>query len=568
MRASNLYAPTLREIPAEAEIVSHQLMLRAGMINKVAAGMYAYLPLAWRTMKKIMDIIREEMDAVGGQELSLPIVQPAEIWQKSGRWSVYGAEMWRIRDRHNREFCLGPTHEEIITMQIKQGIRSYKQLPQRPYQIATKFRDERRPRFGLMRGREFMMKDMYSFDRNEEGLETSYQLLYQAYGNIFSRCGLNFRPVEAASGAIGGSGSHEFMALAESGEAEILFCNQCDYAASVEIASVPVRAEKYSGPLAQVEIVATPNCQTVEEVAAFLGQPTSQVVKSMCYHLEEGLALVLIRGDRQINEEKLSAVLGMGELNFATDEEMRAAGLVPGYIGPVGVKNIKIIADNEVPLVANQITGAGQEGYHKTGINYGRDYQADILTDLRIVEAGEQCPHCSGTLQSARGIEVGQVFKLHTKYSDALGCSYLDENGKEQPMVMGCYGIGVGRTMAAVIEQNNDEYGIIWPVAVAPYEAVIVPVNDKDPVFTEKSEELYQAMLKAKIEVVLDDRKERGGVKFNDADLIGYPFRVTVGNKTKNDGLVEIKIRATGEVIDLPIEEAAAFLKEKIAAAK
>jgi prolyl-tRNA synthetase len=552
----------MREVPAEAEIISHKLMLRAGMIHKEAAGIYTYLPLAWRSMKKIMQIIREEMDAAGGQELFMSTAHPAEIWQQSGRWQVYGAELWRLQDRHGRDFCLAPTHEEMITLNVKNIARSYRQLPQLLYQIQTKFRDERRPRFGLMRGREFIMKDLYSFDRDEAGLDASYQAMYQAYSNIFHRCGLRFRPVEADSGAIGGKGSHEFMALAESGEAEILYCTSCDYAASSEIAATPPQGTGSGEELKEVEDVYTPDCITVEDVANFLGVTPDRVVKTMCYQADDRLVLVLIRGDRQINEIKLKNILDCFELQFAPDEAIRAAGLVPGYLGPVGVKEIKIIADSEVPLMVNHECGGGRESHHFLNINPGRDYQIDLVDDIRLVRDGEPCPHCGKALAMARGIEVGQVFKLHTKYSKVLGARYADENGQEKDMVMGCYGIGVGRTMAAVIEQNHDDGGIIWPMAVAPYQVIVIPVNDRDSELMALAEKLYQELLRQKIEAVLDDRPERPGVKFNDADLLGYPFRVTIGKKAKEEQLLELKERATGEVRFLPFTETVEFLKQ------
>jgi len=561
MRASRLYAQTLRELPAEAEIASHQLMLRAGMLRKVAAGIYTYMPLSWRVMKKIMNIIREEMDAIDGQELFMPAVQPAELWQLSGRWDVYGAELWRVQDRHGRDFCLGPTHEEMITSHIKADIRSYKQLPLRPYQIQSKYRDERRPRFGLMRGREFLMKDMYSFDCDEAGLEVSYQLAYDAYTNIFNRCGLNFRPVEADSGAIGGKGSHEFMALAETGEAEILYCDTCSYAASTEIASVPAEecAEEEMRPL---EAVATPDCATIEAVANYLNLPAAKTIKSLCYKADGELVLVMLRGDRQLNEIKLKNALDCCELEFATDEELIAAGINKGYIGPNSAAKMRIIVDLEVTLMRNQVTGGDRHGYHCLNVNIGRDYKYNTAADLRMVDEGECCPRCGGGhLLKARGIEVGQVFKLRTKYSEKMGANFVDEKGEEHPMVMGCYGIGVGRTMAAVIEQSNDENGIIWPVAIAPYQVVVVPVNDKDEELVECAECLYTELQKERIEVVLDDRKERPGVKFNDADLIGYPVRITVGKKLKEEKLLEVKVRSTGEVSYIPVEDAAACIK-------
>jgi len=567
---SQIYAPTLRETPAEAEIISHQLMLKAGLIHKVAAGIYTYLPLGWRSMKKIMQIIREEMDAVGGQELFLPTVHPAELWLESGRWQVYGAELWRVKDRHERDFCLAPTHEEVITSHMRNDIRSYKQLPQRPYQIQTKFRDERRPRFGLMRGREFIMKDLYSFDRDEESLDVSYRLLHQAYTNIFSRCGLTFRPVEADSGAIGGKGSHEFMALANTGESEIVYCHNCDYAASDEIAPLVPQGTGVGEELQAIKEVETPDCKTVEDVARFLGVASDRMVKSMCYwvwHKDESeeVLLVLIRGDRQINEVKLKNTLDCLELRFATEEEVRHIGLEPGYCGPVGLQNnVRVVADAEVPLMVNHECGGGRKDFHNLNVNYGRDYRADIVADIALVQAGCPCPTCGAPLDSARGIEVGQIFKLHTKYSSVLGARYVDEQGIEHDMVMGCYGIGVGRTMGAVIEQHHDEYGIIWPMSVAPYQVVIVPVNDKDEFLTTEADKLYQELSRRRVEVVLDDRRERPGVKFNDADLLGFPLRLTLGKKTSQSGIVELKLRASGEVRELPLSEAADAVCELI----
>jgi prolyl-tRNA synthetase len=560
---SQIYAPTLREIPAEAEIISHQLMLKAGLIRKVAAGIYSYLPLGWRSMKKIMDIIREEMDAAGGQEMNMPVAHPAELWLESGRWQVYGAELWRLKDRHERDFCLAPTHEEVVTSHLRNDIRSYKQLPQRPYQIQTKFRDERRPRFGLMRGREFIMKDLYSFDRDEAGLEVSYQLMHQAYSNIFRRCGLTFRPVEADSGAIGGKGSHEFMALAGSGESEIVYCHNCDFAASDEIAPlVPsgTGAGEEARPRREVE---TPDCKTVEDVARYLGVASDRMVKSMCYwawHKDESeeVLLVLIRGDRQINEIKLKNTLDCLELRFATEEEVRRCGMEPGYCGPVDLKDgIRVVADAEVPLMVNHECGGGRKDFHFLDVNFGRDYRADIVADIALVQKGCACPVCGQPLDSARGIEVGQIFKLRIKYSSVLGARYVDEQGAEQDMVMGCYGIGVGRTMGAVIEQHHDERGIIWPMSVAPYQVVIVPVNDKDEFLTGEAEKLYTELLRRRVEVVLDDRRERSGVKFNDADLLGFPLRTTLGKKTSESGLVELKLRESSEVRELPLSEAA-----------
>lgn len=549
MRVSKLYAPTLREVPAEAEVVSHQLMLRAGFMRKAAGGIYTYLPLAWRVLKKIERIVREEMDAKGSQELLMPIVQPAEIWQESGRWDVYGAEMFRLQDRHNRCFCLGPTHEEMVTTLIRGDVRSYRQLPLSVYQIQNKYRDERRPRFGLMRGREFIMKDAYSFDRDEAGLDKSYQDMYDAYTNIFTRCGLNFRPVEADSGAIGGSGSHEFMVIADSGEAEIVFCTSCDYAANVEKAELfPLEAQE-EAMLTKEEVV-TPDCKTIADVCAYLKLPVDHSVKAVAYNSEKGLILCFVRGDHEVNEIKVINTCGVIDLEMATEEQLAAAGTVGGYMGPVGIDNKKVIVvvDATVMKMHNVCCGANKEGYHFINVNPGRDFIPTYVADIRLIQEGDPCPHCGGEVSKARGIEVGQVFKLFTKYSSALKATYLDENGKEQPMVMGCYGVGVSRTMAAAIEQNYDDNGIIWPIEIAPYHVLVVPVNTKDEASAAKAEEIYMQLKKVGLETVIDDRNERPGVKFKDADLIGYPLRVVVGPKTLTEGKLEVKIRKTGEI--------------------
>jgi len=545
MRVSKLYAPTLREVPAEAEVVSHQLMLRAGFMRKAAGGIYTYLPLAWRVLKKIERIVREEMDAKGSQELLMPIVQPAEIWQESGRWDVYGAEMFRLQDRHNRCFCLGPTHEEMVTTLIRGDVRSYRQLPLSVYQIQNKYRDERRPRFGLMRGREFIMKDAYSFDQD----------MYDAYTNIFTRCGLNFRPVEADSGAIGGSGSHEFMVIADSGEAEIVFCTSCDYAANVEKAELfPLEAQE-EAMLTKEEVV-TPDCKTIADVCAYLKLPVDHSVKAVAYNSEKGLILCFVRGDHEVNEIKVINTCGVIDLEMATEEQLAAAGTVGGYMGPVGIDNKKVIVvvDATVMKMHNVCCGANKEGYHFINVNPGRDFTPTYVADIRLIQEGDPCPHCGGEVSKARGIEVGQVFKLFTKYSSALKATYLDENGKEQPMVMGCYGVGVSRTMAAAIEQNYDDNGIIWPIEIAPYHVLVVPVNTKDEASAAKAEEIYMQLKKVGLETVIDDRKERPGVKFKDADLIGYPLRVVVGPKTLTEGKLEVKIRKTGEIRYLPLD--------------
>ena len=567
MRVSKMFAPTLREVPAEAEVVSHQLLLRAGFMRKSTNGMYSYLPLAWRVLKKIENIVREEMDNAGAQEIMMPIMQPAEIWQESGRWGAYGAEMIRLKDRHNREYCLGPTHEEMVTTLIKGDVRSYRQLPMNVYQIQDKFRDERRPRFGLMRSRDFIMKDAYSFDRDEAGLDVSYKSMYDAYTNVFNRCGLTFRPVEADSGAIGGSGSHEFMVIAESGEAEIVYCTECDYAANVEKAEMHVIEAADEAALERAE-VETPNCKSIADVCAYLNMPVEKSVKAVAYKSEKGLILCFVRGDHEVNEVKVINTCNVLEVEMADENMLVEAGTCGGYMGPVGIdpEKVMVVVDHSVMQMHNFCCGANKEGYHMVNVNPGRDFTPTFVADIRLIQEGDPCPHCGGKVAKARGIEVGQVFKLFTKYSAAMNCTFLDENGKENPMVMGCYGIGVSRTMAACIEQNNDKDGMIWPVAIAPYEVLFVPVNTKDEASTAKAEEIYEVLKKAGVEAVIDDRNERPGVKFKDADLIGYPLRVVVGPKTLAEGNIEVKARRTGEVAMLPVDgDYVAAIKEMLA---
>jgi prolyl-tRNA synthetase len=543
MYFSHLFAPTLREVPAEAEVVSHQLLVRAGFIRKSSSGVYTYLPLAWRVIKKISAIVREEMNKAGGQEILMPIMQPAEIWLESGRWQVYGKELFRLQDRHERDFCLSPTHEELVTDLVRSNVSSYRQLPLFLYQIQNKYRDERRPRFGLMRGREFIMKDLYSFDRDEEGLEITYRKMYQAYQTIFKRCGLDFRPVEADSGAIGGSVTHEFMVLAESGEAQIVYCSNCDYAANVEIAPC-FPSENSKEPLQEREKVATPSQTTIEEVAGFLKIPAHKLIKTLFYQADQEIIAALVRGDRMINEIKLQKLHPALTLEMASAEKVKEiTGCRPGFVGPVSLKNIKIYADEEIKTMVNAVCGANEEGYHLINVQPHQDFNVFAYGDLRMSEAGEACPHCHAALKTARGIEVGQVFKLGTKYSEALGAKYSDEQGQEKLMVMGCYGIGISRTMAAAVEQNYDDEGIIWPIAIAPYHVVIIPVSIKDDLLWEKSLEIYRALREKGIEVILDDRDERAGVKFKDADLIGYPIRLTVGKKFKEEEKIELKLR-------------------------
>ena len=550
MRTTNLYAPTLREVPAEAEVKSHQLMLRAGMIRKAAGGLYTYMPLAWRTIKKIEAIIRDEMDKAGGQEISMPIVQPAEIWQESGRWSVYGDEMWRVKDRHGRGFCLGPTHEEMVTTLIRDEVRSYKQLPLSLYQIQNKYRDERRPRFGLMRSREFIMKDMYSFDKDVEGMNVSYKKMYDAYTNVFNRCGLEFRPVEADNGAIGGGHSHEFTVLAEAGESNIAYCSECDYAASDEKAELKVIASAEE-EMKELEKVSTPDAHTIEKVAEYLNLPLDKTIKAVAFQTDTNeLVLAFVRGDHEVNDVKvINLIEGAIELRMADEEAITAAGGVAGFMSPIGIKEgTKIVVDATVMGMYNACAGANEKDFHFINVNPKRDFKDVIVADIRMIKEGDACPHCGAPVKMTRGIEAGQVFTLGTKYSESLHATCLDENGKEKPLQMGCYGIGVGRTMAAAVEQNNDADGIIWPRSIAPYEAIVVPVNAKNEDQMAVAEEIYQGLLAQGVDAIIDDRKERAGVKFKDADLIGYPMRITVSPKALEEGSVEVKIRRSGEV--------------------
>jgi len=566
MRFSQLFAPTLRETPAEAEVVSHQLMLRAGLIRKATGGVYSYLPLALRVLKKIEKIVREEMDAKGGQELAMPIIQPAEMWQETGRWSVYGEEMFRLQDRHDRKFCLGPTHEEMITTLVRGDVRSYRQLPLMLYQIQNKYRDEIRPRFGLMRGREFIMKDLYSFDRDEAGLDESYNKMYDAYSRIFTRCGLTFRAVEADSGAIGGSGSHEFMVIAESGEAGIVYCGKCDYAANDEKAELHPICPPSEEQL-PLDEKATPGMKTIAEVSQFLSTSPEKTIKTLAYRTDTGtLVLALVRGDHEVNEIKLLNKVGCIQLDMANEEAItHTLGSRAGYIGPVGLtnkENIIIVADATVMNMNNAVCGANKLDTHYINVNPGRDFKPSIVTDLRLIQANDPCPHCGAPVKTARGIEVGQVFKLFTKYSTALQATFIDVDSKEKPMVMGCYGVGVSRTMAAAIEQNYDQNGIIWPAPIAPYHAVVIPVSSKDEKQMALAEKIYAELNASGLEAILDDRNERPGVKFKDADLIGYPIKIIIGPKAINENLIETKVRRTGEVFYYSQEEYLSNIKE------
>ena len=544
MKMSKALVPTLRDNPSEADIVSHQLLVRAGFIRKSAAGLYHYLPLGKRVLQKIENIVREEMDAAGCQELLMPIVQPAELWLETGRWHAYGAEMFKVTDRHDRQFCLGPTHEEMITDLVRNEVSSYRQLPLRLYQIQNKYRDEKRPRFGLIRGREFVMKDMYSFDRDPAGLDQAYWDMYQAYTNIFNRCGLNFRPIEADGGAIGDSQTHEFTALAETGENTVVYCEHCGYAANIEIAPCPAPAVNDSAESAlAMEKVYTPDSKTIEAVGAFLQVPAEKCIKTLFFQADDEIICVLARGDHEVNDVKVQRVHPCLSLEMAEEADVeKLVGCTFGSLGPVGLNNVKIYADLAVEQMVNLVCGANEEAYHFVNVNPGRDFQVTGYYDLRMLKEGEACPKCGKICQSARGIEVGQIFKLGTEYSEALGATYLDENGKEQVIHMGCYGVGVSRTMAAAIEQNHDDNGMIWPKTIAPYHVVVVPISAKDEAQMAIAEQLYGDLQKRGIEVMLDDRNERPGVKFKDADLIGYPVRITVGKKAVEEQVIRVQI--------------------------
>lgn len=559
MLASRLYSPTLREIPADAVVVSHQYMLKAGMMRKISNGLYAFLPLAWRSIRKIEDIIREEMAKIGCQEIMMPIVQPAELWQETGRWAVFGPEMFKLKDRHDHEYCLGPTHEELITALTRMDTSSYKQLPVSLFQIQNKYRDEKRPRFGLMRSREFIMKDAYTFDADEEGLDKQYKLMFDAYTRIFTRCGLHFRPVIADTGAIGGSGSHEFEVIADAGEADIVYCTSCDFAANVE-AVQPKAVSQHIHNDKEKELVSTPGQHTISMVCEYLHAPVSQSIKAVVYKLDDKVVLAMVRGDHEVNEVRLQNIYHAVNVGMASDEDLKACGLTAGYISPIGLKTsdkFDIVVDASVMEMEDACCGGNQKDMHYIHVNPKRDFPNVRVDTIRLIDTHDVCPVCGGHIEMKKGIEVGQVFKLGTKYSEALGCNFLDQNGKSHPMVMGCYGIGVTRTVAASIEQNHDEDGIIWPINIAPYEAVIVPFNTKDEEVMKAAKELYEALNTSRDEIVLDDRKGRAGPKFKDADLIGYPVRVTIGKKLKENGTVEIKIRRTGEVIEVPFAEAA-----------
>lgn len=558
MKMSNMLVSTLREVPAEAEIDSHKLMLRAGMIRKMAAGIYNYMPIGLKVLKNIEEIVREEMNTAGAQEFLASAVLPAELWQESGRWDVYGDEMFRLKDRNNRDFCLGPTHEEVFTDIARNEIKSYKQLPVNLYQIQTKYRDERRPRFGIMRSREFIMKDAYSFDKDQAGLDVSYDKMHDAYVKIFNRCGIDAKCVEADSGAIGGANSAEFMVKSEVGEDDVVFCSACDYAANIEKAeATPEKAEVEE--LLEMEKVSTPDSRGIYEVSEFLKVSPKKTVKLLMFNVDGKIVGVVVRGDREVNEVKVAnAAQASGDIIMASNEEYtKATNCEPGFGGPVGIKVDLLLVDEEVANMYNMILGANETGYHLKNVNYGRDFEG-VVGDFRKIESGEKCPKCGSEVTIARGTEVGHIFKLGTKYSAAMNATFIDENGKNVPFVMGCYGIGVTRTMASIIEQHHDENGIIWPLSVAPYHVSVIPVNIKDEAQMKIANKLYDELRKIGVDAILDDRNERPGVKFKDSELIGIPMRVTVGKKI-TDGEVEFKLR-DGEMEVIKIE----YVLEKV----
>ncbi|MGH7801889.1 MAG: proline--tRNA ligase [Thermodesulfobacteriota bacterium] len=561
MRYSKLFLPTLKEDPADAEVISHKLMVRAGMIRKVAAGIYNYLPLGLRSIRKFENIVREEMNRAGAIELLLPLVLPAEMWKESGRWDKYGRELLRFKDRAEREFCLGPTHEEIITDIVRKEVRSYKQLPITLYQIQTKFRDEIRPRFGVMRAREFIMKDAYSFDADDEGADKSYWAMYNAYCKIFERCGLEFRPVLADTGNIGGNFSHEFMVLAPTGEDVIMSCNSCEYAANLEFAEIGEREER--GRVIErgkeektVHEVYTPGLKTVEQVASFLKVEPDSLIKTLIIETDNKPVAALVRGNHELSLVKLKKAIGAEIVEFATPKRIEEVTKGPlGFSGPIGIK-LKVIADRSIKDIRNAVTGANKIDYHLINVSLGRDFQVNQFADIRVASDGDWCARCTdGFLRSSRGIEVGHVFKLGTRYSESMNATFVDANGKERYFIMGCYGIGIGRTVAAAIEQNYDENGIVLPLSLAPYEVIVLPLNMKDTQIKSVAENVYRKLVSLGVEVIIDDREGSAGIKFKDADLIGIPIHVTVGPKTLKEGAVEIKLRKGGISRKVKIEE-------------
>ena len=565
MRYSQMLIPTTRETPAEAEVVSHQLLLRAGFIRKLTSGLYTYLPLGLLALQKVENIVRQEMNRAGAQELLMPMVQPADLWQESGRWTEYGPELLRFQDRHGRDYCLGPTHEEVITDLAGRELHSYRQLPVNLYQIQTKFRDEIRPRFGLMRGREFVMKDAYSFDAGDEAASESYTKMFAAYNRIFNRCGLEFRPVEADSGSIGGSFSHEFMVLADTGEDTLVICRECDYAANEEKARVVLpEPGTMEQELQECRKVETPGMKKVDRVADFLGVTPKQIIKTMVYLADGEPVAVLVRGDREVQLVKLKNLLNVADVEPAEDDMVWKLTRLPvGYIGPKDIP-IPLVADQEVMRMVNAVAGANEKGHHLIGVNPERDFKPDRVADLRRITVEDSCPVCGGTLQLTEGIEVGHIFKLGTKYSEAMGATFQDREGGEKPFVMGCYGIGVSRVVAAAIEQNHDKHGIVFPLPLAPFQVIILNLGLKNAETTAAAEKLYHDLQSAGVEVLLDDRDERPGSKFKDADLLGIPFRVMLGKTWEKEGKVEVRLRKSGTILPIDYEQAVAEIADMI----
>ena len=553
MRFSKLLGRTLKEAPSDADCISHQYLVRSGMIQQVATGVYSYMPMGWRVFRKIENIIREEMDRAGGQELMMPSLQPLELWEKSGRLPSFDKTIFIVTDRKEHKLAMGPTHEEVITDLVRRTVQSYRDLPQLPYQIQNKFRDEPRPRGGLLRVREFFMKDLYSFDTDEAGLDESYKKMVQAYKKIYARCGLPSVMVEADSGAIGGKASHEFMLITESGEDEIIYCSKCDYAANTEKAT-SIKKPNPPEDLKSVEEVSTSGLKSIDEVATFLGVKADQTLKSVFYVADGKLVFVVIRGDFEVNEVKLKNALKCNDLHMATVAETKEAGLVAGYASAIGLKNVLIVADDSIKLGNNFVAGANKPDTHLKNVNYPRDFKADVIEDIARARAGDPCPRCQGELKAQRGIEVGHVFKLGTFLSERLGAYYLDKDGSSKPIIMGCYGIGLGRLLAAAVEQNNDEKGIIWPLPIAPYQLYLCPIKTEDVKVMETAERLYSDLTAAGIEVLFDDRQESPGIKFNDADLIGIPLRVVVSPRTLQSNSVEVKWRREKQSQIMPLE--------------
>ncbi|SDN29210.1 proline--tRNA ligase [Alkalicoccus daliensis] len=563
MKQSTFLVPTLRDIPSDADVISHQLMLRSGMIRQSASGVYTFLPLGWKVLRKVEEIVREEMDRSGAQEMLMPSIQPSDLWKESGRWEAYGPELMRFKDRHDREFALGPTHEEVITSIVKDDIRSYKELPMTLYQIQTKFRDERRPRFGVLRGREFLMKDAYSFDHDFEGLDKSYQTMYDAYNRIFSRLNLNFRAVIADSGAMGGKDTHEFMVLSNVGEDTIAYSDESDFAANIEIAPVKVNYDKSADQPEEMQEIETPDQRTIQEVSTFLNVMPEKCIKSLLFIVDEEPVLLLVRGDHEANDIKLKHVLDAENVELADETQTKnILKTSPGFIGPVNIPaEVKVIADHAVSYMVNAVCGANKEKYHLKNVNPDRDFRPNLYEDLRNIQEGDPSPDGRGTVRFKEGIEVGHVFKLGTKYSEALGAQYLNDQGKSKPIVMGSYGIGVSRTVAAIIEEHHDENGIVWPQNVAPFHIHLIAINIKQEAQRDLAEQLYEKFLTEGREVLFDDRPERAGVKFKDADLIGIPLRIQIGKRAE-EGIVEVKERKTGELQEVHVDELSAVISK------